>query len=79
MSEPTAVPSAEPVSPVAPPEATHDEKQGRSWLSRFLGSSAGRNLGLVIALLVLFAIGAVRGVHIGVLMLVVARSGRAHV
>lgn len=59
MSEPTAVPSAEPVSPVAPPEATHDEKQGRSWLSRFLGSSAGRNLGLVIALLVLFAIGAV--------------------
>lgn len=35
------------------------DTEKRSWLSRFLSSSAGRNLGLVIALLVLFAIGAI--------------------
>ena len=59
MSEPTTVPSAEPVAPVAPPEATHDSKDERNWFARFLSSGAGRNLGLIIALLVLFAIGAV--------------------
>ncbi|MCU1411243.1 MAG: sugar transporter permease [Rhodoglobus sp.] len=59
MSEPITVPSAEPVSPVGPPEATHDSKDTRNWFSRFLGSGAGRNLGLVLALLVLFAIGAI--------------------
>ncbi|CAN5402644.1 ABC transporter permease [soil metagenome] len=58
MSEPTTVPSAEPVAPVAPPEATHDTKDERNWFARFLGSGAGRKLGLIIALLVLFAIGA---------------------
>jgi len=59
VSEQTTVPSAQPVSPVTPPEATHDSDQRGSVLSRFLGSGAGRNLGLVIALGVLFAIGAV--------------------
>jgi ribose transport system permease protein len=58
MSEQTTVPSAEPTTPVRPPEATHDLTDRRSWLARFLGTGVGRNLGLVIALLVLFAIGA---------------------
>ena len=57
MSEQPTVPSAEPTSP-----ATESNEvvapSSRSWLSRVLSSSAGRNLGLVIALLVLFAIGA---------------------
>ena len=59
MSEPTTVPSAEPVTSVTPPEATHDSKDTRNWFLRFLSSGAGRNLGLVLALLVLFAIGAI--------------------
>jgi ribose transport system permease protein len=59
MSEQTTVPSAEPTTPVRPPEATHDTADDRKWFARFLGSGAGRNLGLIIALLVLFAIGAI--------------------
>ncbi|MBU1587424.1 MAG: ABC transporter permease [Actinobacteria bacterium] len=59
MSEQTTVPSAEPVTPVTPPEATHDAADRGSLLSRLLGSGVGRNLGLVIALGVLFAIGAI--------------------
>lgn len=59
MSEQTTVPSAEPVTPVTPPEATHDSTERGSVLSRFLGSGAGRNLGLIIALGVLFGIGAI--------------------
>ena len=40
--------------------SNHDpDSDKRNWFSRFLGSGAGRNLGLVIALLVLFAIGAI--------------------
>ena len=58
MSDQTIVPSAEPVSPVTDPPPTSDTDE-RSWLSRILGSGIGRNLGLVIALGVLFAIGAV--------------------
>jgi len=59
VSEQTSVPSAQPVSPVTPPESTHDNDQRGSVLSRILGSGAGRNLGLIIALGVLFAIGAI--------------------
>ena len=59
MSEQTAVPSAQPVTPVAPPESTHDGDPRGTVLSRVLGSGAGRNLGLIVALLVLFAIGAI--------------------
>jgi len=58
MSEQTSVPSAQPVSPVTPPESTHDSTERGSVWSRILGSGAGRNLGLIIALAVLFAIGA---------------------
>ncbi len=56
MSEQT-VPSAEPISP-ATASTSVDQPERGSWLSRFLGGGAGRNLGLVIALLVLFVIGA---------------------
>ena len=38
--------------------ATEATTASRNWISGFLSSGAGRNLGLVIALLVLFAIGA---------------------
>lgn len=58
MSEQTAVPSAQPTTPTPETPVTH-EGERRSWFTRFLGSGAGRNLGLVIALLVLYAIGAV--------------------
>ena len=58
MSEQPSVPSAEPTTPVTPPGATHDEPQNPNLLGRFLGSGAGRNLGLIMALLVLFGIGA---------------------
>lgn len=54
MSEPTA-PSAEPLTPTP---ANEPEKDSRNAISRFLSSGAGRNAGLVIALLLLFAIGA---------------------
>ena len=57
MSEQTPVPSAEPTSPVTDSVTTHDAPTG-SWISRILGSGAGRNLGLIIALGVLFGIGA---------------------
>jgi len=56
VSEQT-VPSAEPISPAAASASGEPAERG-SWLSRFLGGGAGRNLGLVIALLVLFVIGA---------------------
>ena len=56
MSEQTTVPSAEPVTPVDVPEPTQNNGGA---VSRFLGSGAGRNLGLVIALAVLCVIGAV--------------------
>ena len=56
MSEQTTVPSAEPVTPVDVPEPSQNTGGA---MSRLLGSGAGRNLGLVIALLVLCVIGAV--------------------
>ena len=56
MSEPTTVPSAEPLTPVLREEG---DASRRSWISRLLASGVGRNLGLVIALLVLFGIGAI--------------------
>ena len=57
MSEQPTVPSAEPTSPAT--ESTEiATPRSRSWLSRVMSSGAGRNLGLVIALLALFAIGA---------------------
>jgi ribose transport system permease protein len=52
MSEPLT-PTPEPVAPVPGYEGYNDQ----SWMARLLASGAGRNLGLVIALLVLFAIG----------------------
>jgi ribose transport system permease protein len=55
VSEPTTVPSAEPLTPVAQQQ---EENSRPSWLSTLLASGLGRNLGLVIALLVLFGIGA---------------------
>ena len=58
MSEQAIVPSAEPTTPVMGPAPTQDE-DGRGRFSRLLASGFGRNLGLVIALGVLFAIGAV--------------------
>lgn len=58
MSEQTSVPSALPVTPV-PAEPSDEPGAKGSSVSRFLGSSAGRNIGLVIALAVLFAIGAI--------------------
>ncbi len=55
MSQPlTTTPDA---AAIVPPG--HDGHDDRSRLSRLLASGAGRNLGLVIALLVLFAIGAI--------------------
>ena len=54
MSAQTIVSRAEPVTPDEPPQRA----SARGAIGRVLGSSAGRNLGLVIALLVLFAIGA---------------------
>jgi len=66
MSEQTPVPagqvpSAQPLTPVATePEGGPDGAGARAGLlSRFMGSSAGRNLGLIIALAVLCAIGAI--------------------
>lgn len=57
MSEQPTVPSAELPNPAT--ESTDIvTPSSRSWFSRVMSSSAGRNLGLVIALLVLFAIGA---------------------
>jgi ribose transport system permease protein len=57
VSEQPTVPSAEPTSPAT--ESTEiATPRSRSWLSRVMSSGAGRNLGLVIALLALFAIGA---------------------
>ena len=58
MSEQTTVPSAQPVTPVLPPESTHDSTSP-NLLARLLNSGIGRNLGLVIALGLLFAIGAI--------------------
>ncbi|MBC7590661.1 MAG: ABC transporter permease, partial [Salinibacterium sp.] len=55
MSAQTTVPSAEPINADGP----SPERGQRGVIGRALGSSAGRNLGLVIALLVLFGIGAV--------------------
>ena len=55
MSTQTTIPSAEPATDEGP---SSDSRQ-RGMIGRVLGSSAGRNLGLVVALLVLFAIGAV--------------------
>ena len=57
MSQQPSVPSGEPTT--AATESTAPVAPSlRSWLSRMLSSSAGRNVGLVIALLVLFAVGA---------------------
>jgi len=58
VSEQTTVPSAQPVTPVLPPESTHDSTSP-NLLARLLNSGIGRNLGLVIALGLLFAIGAI--------------------
>ena len=49
MSEPLTPAGAAPIAP--------DTYDSDSWMSRLLASGAGRNLGLIIALLVLFAIG----------------------
>ena len=54
MSAQTTIPSAE---PAAPGEPTGDRRGGG--VGRLLSSSAGRNVGLVVALGVLFAIGAI--------------------
>ena len=53
MSEPLT-PTPEPAAVVPTGYEGHDD---RSWVARLLASGAGRNLGLIIALLVLFAIG----------------------
>lgn len=57
MSEQTPVPSAEPTIAAVETPVTH-ESDDRSWFRRVAGSGIGRNLGLVIALGVLFAVGA---------------------
>jgi ribose transport system permease protein len=50
---------SEPLTPVTESSSAPPEEQQRSALSRFLGSGGARNLGLIIALLVLVAIGAI--------------------
>jgi ribose transport system permease protein len=50
---------SEPLTPTPDPVVVEPVGEQRSALARFLSSGAGRNLGLVIALLVLFAVGAI--------------------